>query len=271
MGWLSIRKSNPTVAASRSAIRKQLHKAARGNHQAFTAVTDQYLNFVTEYLVVTGYHDTDRIRSYARGIFHKLWLRIAYTRRVSDFERQLFIFLKQIPANVAPFQDVLIQKLVMLNSYQRFLIVGRDLENWNSKNLSLATRVPKYELNKPLFEAWKILVGFKARDLDYATNACMEKVVENMEGVLDHTERLRLCRKVKENAVASAFKADCLNLRCDLVELRQNARWEPSLKAEFFKEIKEDISLIAPLKPELSERLKNQVSFQPVPLEASEG
>ena len=267
MGCLSIRKSNSTVSAKRGDLRKQLHQAARGNRQALQAVADHYLNFITEYMVVTGYHEEDRIRSYTREIFHKLWLRIAYTRRVSDFERQLFIFLKQIPLNVAPFQNLLTQKLVMLNSLQRFLIVGRDLENWTSKNLSLATRVPKYELNSPFYDAWKILVGFKSNALDFNTNECMEKVVENMEGALDHSEQKRLCRKVKENATASAFKADCLMMRCELVELRQNARWEKAARAGFFSELIEDITQITPLTPVLSERLKNHLSFQCLQLE----
>jgi hypothetical protein len=267
MGWLSIRTSNPTVAALRGDIRKQLRKAAKGNTLAFKAVANRYLDFITEFLVVSGYHEEDRIHSYSRKVFHNIWLRIAYIRRVSDFERQLFIFLKQIPVNVAPFQDVLTQRLVMLNSLQRFLVVGRDLESWNSKNLGLATRVPKYELSRSLFDAWKMLVGFKSSELDFNTDECMEKVVENMEGALDHAEQKRLSKKVKENATASGFKADCLNLRCELVELRQNARWDHEVRTNFFTELLEDIASIKPLKPELSELLMNQVSFQCVHLE----
>ena len=267
MGWLSIRTSNPTVAALRGDIRKQLRKAAKGNTLAFKAVANQYLDFITEFLVVSGYHEEDRIHSYSRKVFHNIWLRIAYIRRVSDFERQLFIFLKQIPVNVAPFQDVLTQRLVMLNSLQRFLVVGRDLEGWNSKNLGLSTRVSKYELSKPLFDAWKVLVGFKSRELDFNTNECMGKVVLNMEGPLDQGEQQRLCKKVKENAIASSFKADFLNMRCELVELRQNARWNDVEKVNFFTELLEDIATITPLKPELAELLMNQVSFQCVHLE----
>ena len=95
----------------------------------------------------------------------------------------------------------------------------------------------------------------------------MEKVVENMEGALDHSEQKRLCRKVKENATASAFKADCLMMRCELVELRQNARWEKAARAGFFSELIEDITQITPLTPVLSERLKNHLSFQCLQLE----
>lgn len=266
MGWLSIRKSNPAVAASRCGLRNNLRKAGRGRHDAFRVVANHYLDFITEFLVVTGYHEKDRIRRYTREIYHNLWLRIAYIRRVSDFERQLFIFLKQIPVNVAPFQDLLTQKLVMLNAQQRFLVVGRDLENWSPKNLSLATRIPRFELKKPLFEAWKTLSGFKFEEFDFATNHCMEKIVENMEGLLDRSEQKRLCKKVKQNATASSFKADCLNLRCDLVELRQNARWADPYRSDFLKELVEDVSVITPLKPELSDRIKNHVSFQYVPM-----
>lgn len=268
MGWLSIHTSNRSLAASRGTLRKQLHKAAKGNTQAFEAVTNQYLNFITEYLVVSGYHEEDRIRSYTREVLHNIWQRAAYIRRVSDFERQLFIFLKQIPVNVAPFQDVLTQRLVMLNSLQRFLVVGRDLESWTSKNLSLATRVPKYELGRPLFDAWKTLVGFKAAELDFNTNECMEKVVESMEGGLDHTQHRRLCKKVKENPTASGFKADCLNLRCELVELRQNARLDSPEREDFLADLREDVATIEQLKPELGEMLKNQVSFQCIHLES---
>ena len=267
MGWLSIRKFNNTISASRGDLRRQLHQAAHGNTDAFQAVANHYLDLITEYLVVSGYHEPDRIRSYARDVFHNLWLRIAYTRRVSDFERQLFIFLKQIPVNVAPFQDVLIQKLVMLNSMQRFLVVARDLEIWTSRNLGLATRISKAELSKSLFEAWKILVGFQRDGVDFATCACMEKVVDNMECTLDQLEQQKLCKKVKKNPTVAAFKADCLLLRCELVELRQNSRWDDSLKTEFFAELKEDMALITPLKPELSERLKNQLSFEVVHLD----
>jgi hypothetical protein len=264
MGWLSIRTSHLPDSASRGLLRKRIRNAAKGDVRAFQFVVDHYLNFVTEYLMVSGYHEQDRIRRYTRNVFHDLWLGIAYMRRVSDVERQLFIYLKQVPINVAPFQDVLIQHLISLNSLQRFLIIGRDLENWNSKNIVLATRIPKYELSKPLYDAWKALVGFKANDLNFATNACMESVVENLDCSSLHADR-RLSKKIKENPIASAFKADCLTLRCELVELRQNARWEDSVKSEFFAELKEDIAVIKPLKPELSERLINQVSFQRVP------
>ena len=74
-------------------------------------------------------------------------------------------------------------------------------------------------------------------------------------------------KKVKKNKVVSAFKADCLSVRCDLVELRQNARWENGFKSEFLTELCEDLAEITPLKPVLTERIKNQVSFQYVPLE----
>ena len=105
-------------------------------------MADAYLNEVCEFLATSGYHDPDRIRHYAREVFHNLWLRIAYMRRVSDVERQLFIILQEIPVSVGPFKPGLIQQLIQLNAAQRFLIVARDLENWSSKNLSLSTRIP---------------------------------------------------------------------------------------------------------------------------------
>ena len=270
MGWLSIQTSKQSLAASRGTLRKHLRKAAKGDTQAFKVVADHYLNFITEFLVVSGYHEDERIQGYSREVFHNIWLRAAYIRRVSDFERQLFIFLKQIPLNVAPFQDLLTQRLVMLNSLQRFLVVGRDLESWSTKNLTLSTRVPKYELNKPLYDAWKTLVGFRSTELDFNTNECMEKIVENMEGGLDHSQQRRLCKKIKENTTASEFKADCLNLRCELVELRQNARWDQETRGRFIEELIEDIATIEQLTPEFGERLKNQVSFQCIHLETHE-
>lgn len=263
MGWLPIRKTNHS--ATRGVLRKQLRRAARGNIDAFKSVSDEYLDFVTEFLIVTGYHEEERIRSYTRQVFQNLWQSIAYFRRVSDFERGLYIFLKQIPVNVAPFQDPLIQRLLMLNSLQRFLVVARDLEQWSSKNLILATRISRQELNRPLFEAWKILVSFRKTDIDFGTNTYMERVVENMEGPLDHADQQKFSKKVKENPTVSTFKADCLSLRCELIEMRQNARWDNSLKASFFEELVEDIVSIKPLKPEFSERIKNQLSFQCVP------
>ena len=265
MGWLPIHKQNHTYSASRGDLRKQLRQAARGDIEAFKSVSEEYLDFVTEFLIVTGYHEEERIRSYTRQVFQNLWQSIAYFRRVSDFERGLYIFLKQIPVNVAPFQDPLIQKLVLLNSLQRFLVVARDLEQWSSKNLLLATRISKQELNSPLFEAWKILVSFRKTDIDFATNTYMERVVENMEGPFAHADQQKLCKKVKQNPIVSTFKADCLSLRCELIEMRQNARWNPPIKASFFDELVEDIALIKPLKPEFSERIKNQLSFQCVP------
>ena len=270
MGWLSIHTSKHSSAISRGDLRKQLRKAAKGSQEAFEQVTRHYLDFITEFLVVSGYHEEDQLRRYSREVLHNIWLRSSYIRRVSDFERQLFIFLKQIPVNVAPFQNLLTQRLVMLNSLQRFLVVGRDLESWSTKNLSLATRVAKYELSKPLYDAWKILVGFKTSGLDFNTNECMERVIENMEGTLDHAQQQRLYKKLKENPTASQFKADCLNMRCELVELRQNARWDQDTKDAFIAELLEDISTIKPLKPELGERLKNQVSFQCLHMETHE-
>lgn len=265
MGCFPIRKNNHSDSAPRGVLRKQIRRAGRGDIEAFQAVSNEYLDFVTEFLVVTGYHDRDRIRGYTRQVFHNLWQSIAYFRRVSDFERGLFIFLKQIPVNVAPFQDPLIQKLVLLNALQRFLVVARDLEHWNSKNLILATRISKQELNQPLFEAWKILVSFRTQEIDFATNAYMERVVENMEGPFAQADQQKLCRRVKENPIVASFKADCLALRCELIEMRQNARWKAANKDAFFTEMAEDIASITPLKPEFSERFKNQLSFQCVP------
>lgn len=270
MGRLSLQNLHSHASASRGHLRKSIRRAGRGDRHAFQAVAEIYLDFVTEYLAVTGYHDPDHIRSLTRKIFQNLWSRSAYTRRVSDLERQLFIFLKQIPVNVSPFQDLLTQKLVLLNALQRFLLVGRDLENWTSKHLSLATRLPKQELSQPLYEAWKILVGFKKNNLNFTTNESMQKVVESMEGGLDAYQRKRLCRKVKQNATVSTFKADCLNLRCELVELRQNSRWDAGEKQSFFGELLEDIALITPAKPDLVERIQNQVSYQYATLEVRE-
>ena len=109
MGWLSLHTSKHSLVASRGELRKQLRKAAKGNSMAFETVANHYLNFITEFLVISGYHEEDRIHGYCRDVLHNIWLRGSYIRRVSDFERQLFIFLKQIPVNVAPFQDLLTQ------------------------------------------------------------------------------------------------------------------------------------------------------------------
>ncbi len=261
MGFLPFRNTNLSSTHQRNHLRRSLRSAARGKYPSYLSVADHYLNLITEYLQVSGYHDASQIQRYTRDIFHNCWQQISYFTRVSDFERQLFLNLKQIPVNVSPFQSVLTGKLILLNSTQRFLLVARDLENWSSKNLILSTRLDKSEVTEELLHVWTTLVPLKRDGLNFETRTCIEKVVESLEGFNEFSDRQRLSNRIKKNQIASTFKANCLILRCDLVEFRQNARWEKNEAMPFFSGLEDDLSRIIPTRAKWTERLRNQFHF----------
>lgn len=262
MGLQPIPNINISSTYHRKKLRSSLRSASRGNHSTFMFVADHYLNFITEYLQVSGYHDEQQIQRYTRELFLSAWQEISYFTRVSDFERQLFLNLKKIPVSVSPFQSVLTRKLIQLNATQRFLLVARDLEQWSSKNLVLSTRLDKSEVSDELLQVWTNLVPLKLNELNFETRNCIEKVVDCLEGFTENAERQRLCNRVKKNKIASAFKANCLLLRCDIVEFRQNARWTTKQTSSFFADLVEDLSQITPTKPLWFDRLRNQFHFE---------
>jgi len=256
-------------AVSRNQLRAYVRRASKGDILAFQPIVDQYLDLVSEYIRISGYHVESEISALSSRVFENLWLRIGFSRRVSDMERKLFLFLKQIPVKVGPFQDILTQRLLQLSAQQRFILVARDMENWNFKQLSLATRTSKADLHQQLFRIWSVITEFTDRNWSPGTLECLQQVVANMEGNLDPRKQQSLCRRITADPEASQFKTACLLQRVELVEMRQNARWDAPKKASYIRGLIDFLQAIKPLRPQLTDRILNGLSFKHFPLQIS--
>jgi len=264
-----VSKNTSTDRVSRNQLRTYIRRASKGEIQAFQPIVDHYFDLVSEFLRISGYHTESEMHTLSSRIFENLWIRIVFSRRVSDVERKLFLFLKQIPVKVGPFQDILTQRLLQLSSQQRFILVARDMENWSFKQLSLATRTKKVDLRQQLFRIWSVITEFTDRNWSPGTLECLQQVVANLEGQLDTRKQSHLCQRLKADPEAGQFKTACLLQRVELVEMRQTARWQDEDKAAYIRQLIDALQAIKPLRPHFLDRLLNGVRFNHFPLQPS--
>lgn len=251
---------------SRSRIRTNLKKAGQGNIVAFNQVCSNYSGFISNYLFLLGYTNShDRIAEVERLLVN-IWRYLPYTKRVSDFERFLFIQLgEEKPLDNRTFPTPH-ENLLELNHELRFLLVARVFEKWDYKALKLALRTNERKLSAALSNMKCTLVGFQSNLLQTQEKARIVQISELLEGNISSKNSRKIETEIATEYSSLQFKADWLSYRCELAELLESIRITEDDQGNINGKMPDLIRQQPMERPKLTENLSNLLSFDRVPI-----
>ena len=253
------------IAQDRSKIRQLLKKGGSGNAAAFVQATAYYYEFISEYFYLLGYVDPrDRLFE-IRSTLIECWRYAPYIKRVSDLERFLEVELEKRSAERFLDLPKPHDRLSQLNHLQRFLLVARTFQDWSYRSLLLATRIKKHEIGKVLSDLKCVLTGFKPQLLKTHEQVLIIRLSECLEGELKTKEAREVEKAVAERFHVLDFKAQWLEYRCELADLKAQMALDPQQIDRFKTELTEELKDLPVDPPKLKESLLNQISFLRLP------
>lgn len=250
---------------SRSELRQLLKNAASGDRQAYLALVEPYFDLVLENLYFAGFTAQPDRLARANQIFHQVWQRIAFTTRVSDFERLLYHALCHLPAQEGTFLDTLPRQLSRLSPRDRFLLVAREMEDWHPRWLVLCCRTPRPQLNRSLLYTRNRLTGFPKHSLSRSDNAVLRELSRSLDEVWQESHLKMLRQHLQERPALREWKSLWLEKRCELIELRQDLRLPEEVRNPVLAALLQSIRESSPLQPNPIHHLLNAVRFQAYP------
>lgn len=207
----------------RRPLKALLHRAARGDREAFGDLFEAYSHLASEALALSGYTGAGREKA-LRWVFAELWSRLAYARRLSDFERLLAVVVSGLPqhplAGDLP-QAALAAKLAALPPLHRFGLLAREMENWPLRYVSLAIRLPLPRLQEELLRLRCILCEIPLERQRPGVRAALQRLSRYFD---ERVHRQGLDASLRREPRALAFHGAWLERRCELVELREELR-----------------------------------------------
>ncbi len=263
--WKEIRQLLSRNAHPRPTLRKQLRLAARGDQTAYLHLVDHYLNFTTEYIYLNGVTPPSEVYSQSIKLFFTLWERLPFTSRLSDFERMLALSLIKEKSTLAIPKSALDGNIMKTLPLFRFLLITHEMENWQHHWIGLACRLKRKDLEDRLLSMRCEFCGINATLLEEDEKHCLEAIVRDLDSAIALKERAALCKKIKRYPKIKNFKSDWLNLRCEIVELRQEIRLSNEDRDRFLMELGNNLHSAKILQPQWVERMFNSIHFESFP------
>ena len=261
-----ISPSLPKLDLGRNKVRSLLKKSGDRNSCAFTQAAACYIEFLSEYFYLLGFTTVDARLEEIRLTLIRCWQYTPYIRRVSDFERFLQIQLER-STHVPSFDlsENIYHTINDLDHGQRFLLVARNYQDWSYRALHLATRIKKNEITHALTKLKCVLTGFDPEKLSDSEWELLLQVNDLIEGELKTHEIRAIEKAIAKRPLILKFKADWLQFRCGLAEIKELMLIGPERIDEFKKSLTEDLDSIPVKQPKLRDALINQISFTRIP------
>ncbi len=263
--WKEVEQLIARNAAPRPALRKQLRLAIQGDHHVYLSLVDQYLNLVVEYLYLNGGGCTSEVSDTAQRLFFRLWELLPYTSRLSDFERMLTLALIGEKGSLSISHNVLKSKIMRIRPYFRFLLVSHEMENWHRHWISLACRLKSKDLHDLILNMRCEMCGIDTSLLKDEERHCLNEICRDLESPFNLNKRAAMCTTIKQYPKIKDFKARWLEMKCELVELRQEIRLTNQDSERFIKELGNNLHSAKILQPQWVDRVFNIIHFESFP------
>lgn len=249
-------------AQPRPRLRKELRRAAAGNQQAYLALSSHYLDFVCEYLYLEDKAPYNILLQQAAEVFHQAWKHIPGATRLSDFEHILAFLLKTRDKN-EPENDInpLIGKLHALDGESRLLLVALEMEDWKWHFTGLACRIPVKDIEDRLLDIRCRLCEVNWNKLDVDSRRCLRLISADLNNCISIRRRAELCQELESRPKIKDFKSQWLDLRCELIELRQQIRLDDEARESFSRALNTRLVHEKLVQPQWKQRLKNFIQF----------
>ncbi|MEN8792333.1 MAG: hypothetical protein ABF322_01315 [Lentimonas sp.] len=247
----------------RKVSRAQLKAAKNEDHQQYLALAASYANLAQAYYGATAHEDAPIRIDRVEQVFLGLWQHLRYAERLSDFEFMLCSALAESAPEGGPIQseEPLVTKLRLLTPRTRFAFIAYEFEKWPIRWVALVLRIRLDALHKLFSETRCELCGISLESLSDEERECLEAVSVSLEKSPNIKFNKALCKRLSLYPRVSEIKAQWLELRPELVEVRH--RYIPSQEErdQLLKNIYNSI-LDAPMEtPPLVDRMVNTVHF----------
>ncbi|MFU8848309.1 MAG: hypothetical protein ACNA77_06280 [Opitutales bacterium] len=247
----------------REARRALLLAAKKCDPEAYLALAANYLNLAQVYFG-NSIHEARQTRLDRNGqIFIVLWQHLPYAERLSDFEYMLASSLIENSPKEGPIESKhpLVTRIRLLDPRVRFAFLAYEFERWSCRWVALVMRCKPRALHRLLAEARCELCGVSWSALSREEGDCLEALSLS----LDQCPNLRVNRALSSRIARcpriADIKAQWLELRPEIVEIRHRYLPDQEEREATFERIYSDISQTAMQRPALVDRVVNTVHF----------
>ena len=261
-----LRKGNGQHTPHRSGLRKQLRAAGQGEVQAFQVLFEHYLDFVSEYLYLAGVTVDEQLDRHIVRVFSKAWARIQYANRVSDLERLLTLLVmnREIHGRNGVGSDLQC-RLLSLSRQDVFLLVAVELESWHLQWTGLACRMTSNAIAERLLKIRCDMIGLDLDAINTGARECLYRISRDLDRKITLKERAHLCRRQEQFPQIRDFRSRWLNIRCELIEFRQQIRLGSDRRRELHDFLVRELTPDQLIHPQWVDRVSNWVRFSNFP------
>ncbi len=245
------------------ATRILLKKATRGETGCFAELADGYFHLLTEYLYLCNF-DQREAEQRTCEILREGWLRLPFMKSLGDWETFLARSLMAVePDPERSTEGRRPSALIALDPRAKFALVAFDLENWPYKSLSLALGMKERELSRLIFQGRCRLIEMDVAAQTRKVRHFLEQVSADLDGQSTPRQRQAVHRKMCHSAEAKTFKAQWLDYRCHLIEMRQQVRLQPEKQQAILEQLCTRLSSEEMLRPPFFLKIRRLFSATP--------
>ena len=235
--------------------------AKKQQPEAFAVLASAYLDFINEFLALSGYANNRPKRLLiASDIFLHTWRQLPLLHRVSDLERVLSSRLLAFPEGSEPVVSKNVY-LPQLTPERRFAIAAQDFENWGYDWCALALRIPQRDFPRLLCEARCQLLGYGMSSEKTTKESSLETVSNALDQIVPLRSQRKLSHTICQNSNLADFKIRWLSFRCDLIDWRQEMRLSPEELSDFLSGLIPQLHPGEMITPPLLQRLSNRLAY----------
>lgn len=248
---------------NRKASRALLTAAKTGDREQYLALVSTYINLVQVFLG-NSYAEPESARlDRTERLFISLWSRIAYAERLSDFEFMLAQLLLQYSEEAGAIlsSEALVTKLRLLEPNVRLALLAYEFERWPLRWVSLVMRIRPNALHRILSEARCELCGISWTSLTQEERICLEAISVNLDKSPNLRANMALVEKISHYPKVTQIKAQWLELRPQLVEVRHRYIPDQLERERLLARIFERTQFATMQRPAMMDRVVNTVNF----------
>jgi hypothetical protein len=252
-----------SLSPSRKAQRAHLQAARLGDREQYLALAANYLDLTAEFLGGTLSEDENGRLERVEQIFAGLWRRLRFAERLSDFEYMLARALlgMDAPGTRIRSANPLVTKLRVFEPRRRFAFIAYECEHWPIRWVALALRIKETALHALLSAARCELCGVSWESLTPAEQDCLLALSRALDGRPDVRTSRALSKRLARCPRAAGVRAEWLELRSEVVEVRHRYRPDEAHRAGVLGSLLEKIENEPMQRPMVMHRLFNTLRF----------
>ncbi len=255
------RLSNAT--RERKAGRSHLKAAKNEDREHYLALAANYTDLAQVYFGSSVSEPAETRIARVEQVFLGLWQHLRYAERLSDFEYMLASALIENAPETAAINSTepLVMKLRLLDPRTRFAFIAYEFENWPLRWAALVMRIRPNALHRLLSEARCELCGVSWESLANEERDCLEAISASLDASPNLRANKELCKRISNYPRVSEIRAQWLELRPELVEVRHRYMPNQEEREQLLKNIFAAIDSARMERPPLVDRVVNTVHF----------